>query len=238
MEPRIDAEPSSPTAERSIPPLLTFSRKFLGGSLASISSVSSSGSEFPDEEAETEDRLFIAVDESNRDELRELFEDASDRALEVLLQIMITRTWSDNGSAQRRYFFEEDAIKDAEALMGCSTAHLNVLQISIFQGEEELALDILDYFHRATEKLGGRRALLHEFLAHQFGYRNTSLHLAAFMGMADLCRRLLELGANSTVRNSRNFRPVDCTNDEGVRQQFLQFKHGWGREARLAAVRI
>lgn len=206
-------------------PFLSYqTRKFLGGSISSISSVSSTSSEFPDEEVETEDRLFIAVDELNRDGLRELFDGASNRSLEMLLQIMLTRTWNDHGG--RRYFFDAEAVKDADVLLGCSTSNLNVLQICVLQGDEEMALDILDYFYRATEKLGGRKALVHEFLAHQFGFGNTVLHLAAFMGMSELCRRLLELGASPNSRNSRNFRPLDCANEEDARQQFLDFKHG------------
>ncbi|KAI9005079.1 hypothetical protein DFJ74DRAFT_407660 [Hyaloraphidium curvatum] len=170
----------------------------------------------------------MCCDEADRAGLRELFEGASNRTLEVLLQIMITRTWNDHGG--RRYFFDADAVKDAEALLGCSTANLNVLQICVLQGEEDMALDLLEHFYGATEKLGGRKALVPDFLAHQFGHGNTALHLAAFMGMADLCRRLLELGASASAPNSRNIKPVDCTNEEEVRQQFLKFKnHHQGR---------
>jgi hypothetical protein len=212
------------TAPPSSVPFLSKSRNLLGGSISSISSVSSASSEYPDEEVEIEEQLFLAIDDGNRDALRELFE-GSPRTLEILLQILLTRSYTDRKIKDGKYNFDPEDVGLAEAFLGSSLAQLNGLQMAIMndEAEEELALDLLDYFFRATETLGGRKALLHEFLAHQFGNGNTSLHLAAFMGMEQVCRRLLELGASLTRANSRGLRPLDCTLAPGVKELFLHF---------------
>ncbi|MCQ9191633.1 ankyrin repeat domain-containing protein, partial [Escherichia coli] len=45
---------------------------------------------------------------------------------------------------------------------------------------------------------------------HTWGYRNTSLHLAAFFGMPTLVQLLLDLGADPLVINRKNMAPADC----------------------------
>ena len=90
--------------------------------------------------------------------------------------------------------------------------NLNAVHVCCMLGEDELALDILDFIHLKTEELESKKLLL-EFIGRIFGDGNTVLHLASFYGMADLVTKLIELGANSNKQNERMYRPVDCACD-------------------------
>ncbi|ORY51480.1 ankyrin [Rhizoclosmatium globosum] len=53
-----------------------------------------------------------------------------------------------------------------------------------------------------------------------WGDGNTVLHLASFLGMSDLVKRLLELGANPNKKNGRLYKPVDCCDTDETRNVF------------------
>ncbi|KAI8615986.1 hypothetical protein BC830DRAFT_1063856, partial [Chytriomyces sp. MP71] len=53
-----------------------------------------------------------------------------------------------------------------------------------------------------------------------WGDGNTILHLASFLGMSELVKRLLELGANPNKRNGRMYKPVDCADTDETRRMF------------------
>ncbi len=86
-------------------------------------------------------------------------------------------------------------------------------------GEEEVATMILEFVNRITEEMEAKK-VLYEFMGRTWGAGNTVLHLAAFMGMSDLVKRLLELGANPSKLNERKYKPVDCADDTVTRNMF------------------
>ncbi|KAL2911567.1 hypothetical protein HK105_208966 [Polyrhizophydium stewartii] len=100
-----------------------------------------------------------------------------------------------------------------------SMEHLNAIQIACILGDEEIAIDILDFVVRVTEEIDARK-VLYEFMGRVWGNGNTVLHLASFLGMSDLVKRLLELGAAAGKINDRKYRPVDCADDDLTRSMF------------------
>jgi ankyrin repeat protein len=100
-----------------------------------------------------------------------------------------------------------------------SVSHLNALHVACILGEEDLSLDILDFFKKTTDELEAKKLLL-EFLGRQWGNGNTILHLASFNGMCELVRKLIECGANPNKKNERSYTPVDCADDPETRNVF------------------
>jgi hypothetical protein len=98
---------------------------------------------------------------------------------------------------------------------------LNALQVSCVLGEEDIALDILEFVVRITEEIQSKK-ILYEFMGRMWGDGNTTLHLASFMGMT----HLLELGAAKSKLNDRKYKPVDCTNDQETREVFERIEEG------------
>ena len=106
-----------------------------------------------------------------------------------------------------------------------SLENLNALQIACLLGEEDIALDILEFVTRITEEIQSKK-ILYEFMGRIWGDGNTTLHLASFMGMTDLVTQLLELGATKGKSNNRKYKPVDCTNDQQTREVFETIEEG------------
>jgi hypothetical protein len=100
-----------------------------------------------------------------------------------------------------------------------SLEHLNGIQIACILGDEELALDILEFVAQVTEVIEAKK-VLYEFMGRVWGNSNTTLHLASFMGMGDLVKRMIELGAATTRLNDRHYKPVDCADDEATTKIF------------------
>ncbi len=88
-----------------------------------------------------------------------------------------------------------------------------MLNICCLLGEEEIAIEILIFLQKVTEEFELKKPFL-EFIGRIWGDGNNALHFASFMGMSDLVRRLLELGAASNKRNERQYKPVDCAADD------------------------
>jgi hypothetical protein len=57
------------------------------------------------------------------------------------------------------------------------------------------------------------KVLLLEFMGRTCGHGNTLLHLASFMGMSKLVRKLIEAGASVYKKNHRDYKPVDLVED-------------------------
>lgn len=74
-------------------------------------------------------------------------------------------------------------------------------------GEEDIAIDILDFVYQHTHAKH-KKLLLMEFLGKIWGDGNTVLHLASFQGMSDLVRRLLDCGANVMKKNGRGYKVI------------------------------
>ncbi|KAI8835877.1 hypothetical protein BC829DRAFT_365300, partial [Chytridium lagenaria] len=102
---------------------------------------------------------------------------------------------------------------------------LNAIQIACLLGDDEIASDILDFVHSVTEEIEARK-VLYEFMGRVWGNGNTVLHLASFLGMSDLVKRLIELGANPNKKNERNYKPVDCADDDRTRNMFNTVTEG------------
>ncbi|KAL3895769.1 MAG: hypothetical protein SGCHY_004497 [Lobulomycetales sp.] len=86
-------------------------------------------------------------------------------------------------------------------------------------GDEDVALEILEFVSNFTQEIDAKK-ILYEFMGRVWGNGNTVLHLASFMGMCDLVKRLLELGAAQNKVNERKYKPVDCADDDEMRKMF------------------
>lgn len=111
-----------------------------------------------------------------------------------------------------RSFLATGNIKDLN-FVNESVKNLNMLHVCCILGDEDLALELLDFIHRITDELESKKPLL-EFIGRLWGDGNTVLHLASFMGLDQLVVKLIELGANTNKKNERQYRPVDCVADE------------------------
>ncbi|KAI9222246.1 hypothetical protein BC828DRAFT_36142 [Blastocladiella britannica] len=168
-----------------------------------------------DEAAALASTLLDAIDAGDRDAVPKLLGSASSAAAD---QVLATFTVP---NTDKKYSHEPEIMADVEELLGASTARLNLIQIACFLGEEDIALDILNYLATEAEEIGSKYALV-TFLTSMWGNGNTTLHLAAFLGMGDLVGRILELHPSlAAKRNDRKYKPVDCTDDEVTRVKFL-----------------
>ena len=100
-----------------------------------------------------------------------------------------------------------------------SLENLNALQIACLLGEEEIALEILEFVNRISDEIDAK-IILYEFMGRIWGDGNTVLHLASFVCMDELVGKLLELGAAPGKVNNRKYLPVDCASDDGTRVMF------------------
>jgi hypothetical protein len=163
-------------------------------------------------------KLLDAINSTSRSLLAKFLTTASPSSV---LQILLSFTY---GNESCRYHHEAEVVKAATELLGASCTTLNCIQIACFLGDEELACDIVDYVATEAQAMDARK-VLYEFLGRVWGDGNTTLHLASFMGMSELVRRMLELGANPNKRNGRGYRAVDCADDELTRARFQRIAH-------------
>ncbi|KAJ3319373.1 hypothetical protein HDU76_000575 [Blyttiomyces sp. JEL0837] len=168
------------------------------------------GTDF-DDPAELERIIFTAINDGDRETLQDLFK--SHPSPTSILQLLLTTTYPNTDDF---YKHDPDVISDAQELLGASLEHLNAIQIACILGDEEIALDILDFVTTITEEIQARK-VLYEFMGRVWGNGNTVLHLASFLGMSDLVRKLLEMGANPNKKNERMYKPVDCADDDETR---------------------
>ncbi|KAI7879697.1 hypothetical protein K492DRAFT_208052 [Lichtheimia hyalospora FSU 10163] len=101
--------------------------------------------------------------------------------------------------------FNKEIRAESMRLFGVSVKDLNAVQVALFHGNEDLACQVVRF---VSEQATANELRL--FLNHTWGYRNSSLHLAAFFGMPTLVQLLLDLGADSMVINRKNMAPADC----------------------------
>jgi hypothetical protein len=172
--------------------------------------------EWPDDQSELGKIIFSAINEGDRERLQHLLNHHPSSTL--LLQLLLTTTYPNHDGF---YAQDPDVIQDANELLGQSVSNLNAIQIACLLGDEDIASDILEFVAKITEEIGSKKVLL-EFVGRVWGGGNTVLHLASFLGMGDLVKRLLELGANPNKRNDRNYRPVDCADDDVTRKMFTE----------------
>ncbi|KAI9207888.1 uncharacterized protein BJ171DRAFT_596312 [Polychytrium aggregatum] len=174
---------------------------------SSDASINSASSNATDDPAELERLIFSAINDGDRDGLIEILENPSSST--AILQLMLTTSYP---NADHFYKHDPEVQQDADELLGQSVENLNAIQIACILGDEEIASDILEFVVRITEEIEARK-VLYEFMGRVWGNGNTVLHLASFLGMCELVARLLELGANPNKKNERQYKPVDCTND-------------------------
>ncbi|KAJ3042250.1 hypothetical protein HDV00_007616 [Rhizophlyctis rosea] len=140
--------------------------------------------------------------------------------LTLLLQILLTTSLPNPPNTPTSYTLDPEITPIQHLLLGPSLQNLNLIQLAVLLGEEDIALDILNFVAYATEAIESRK-ILYEFMGRVFGNGNGVLHLASFQGMSEVVRRMLELGATAVRKNECGNRPVDCTDDEVTREVFL-----------------
>ncbi|KAJ3095201.1 hypothetical protein HDU97_007152 [Phlyctochytrium planicorne] len=164
--------------------------------------------------AELERKIFTAINDGNREALQNIFQKFPSST--EILSLLLTTTYQ---NTEGTYKHDPDVLTDACELLGDSMEHLNAIQIACVLGDEEIASDILEFVYKVTEEIEARK-VLYEFMGRVWGNGNTVLHLASFLGMSDLVKRLIELGANPNKKNERSYKPVDCADDDGTRIMF------------------
>ncbi|KAJ3376829.1 hypothetical protein HDU92_008971, partial [Lobulomyces angularis] len=158
--------------------------------------------------------IFTAINEGNKEKLVEIFNTYPNDT--KILQLLLTTAYPND---DKFYRHDPDVLKDATELLGESCHSLNALHIACMLGDEEIATEILQFVANFTEEIQTKK-ILYEFMGRIWGNGNTVLHLAAFMGMSDLVKRLLELGAAPNKLNDRKYKPVDCADDDVTRDYF------------------
>ncbi|TPX36687.1 hypothetical protein SmJEL517_g01382 [Synchytrium microbalum] len=191
-------------------------QKTISRSSSSSSTNSIQHDEWPDDSTELGKMIFSAINDGDRDKLAHILNDHPSSTL--LLQLLLTTAYPNHDAF---YAHDPDVIQDANELLGAPVSNLNAIQIACILGDEDIATDILEFVARITEEIEAKKILL-EFVGRVWGAGNTVLHLASFLGMADLVKRLLELGANPNKKNDRNYRPVDCADDDVTRKPFTE----------------
>ncbi|KAF9432996.1 hypothetical protein BGZ76_010022 [Entomortierella beljakovae] len=159
-------------------------------------------------------QILDAIDQEDRTELDRILH-AFDFA--IVVQTLVTWNFS---NPDNKYRHDPDILLDAKELLGPTVDHLNLIQIACFTLNEEMALDMLNFVAKASEELESKK-ILYEFMGKMWGDGNTTLHLASFLGMADLTKRLLDLGANVYKMNDRKYKPVDCADENTTMSLFL-----------------
>ncbi|KAI9493535.1 hypothetical protein BDB00DRAFT_872214 [Zychaea mexicana] len=100
--------------------------------------------------------------------------------------------------------------QEAVRKFGKPATDLNALQLALLLKSFSIAFQLLLFLRQHASP-----AELSQFVNHVWGQRNTSLHLACFWNMHRLVRLLVDLGADTKVRNVRLVAPPDCcTNSE------------------------
>ncbi|KAL7753727.1 hypothetical protein RI367_000658 [Sorochytrium milnesiophthora] len=160
--------------------------------------------------AATERALFAAIADGNRQDVAALLNaDNGDLVMRVLLMSIAPNT-------DKAFNHDPDILPDANELLGPSVQRLHPIQAACLLGDEEIALDILEYVAKLCE-LPENAFYKRMFLNQDWGNGNTTLHLASFLGMSDLVKRLIELGASVVRKNERKYSPIDCADDNKTR---------------------
>lgn len=167
------------------------------------------------EEEDIAEILFYSITNGEKETLDNLFELSGDSI--SFIQTLICIQYANN--VEPIYDFDEEDIAPAHELLGSSVVNLNALHMAIILGDEEMAVDILNYFKKYSEK-SNSKMLLREFMGRTWGAGNTALHLASFMEMSEVVALLLKLGASKNKRNDKGNRPQDCTFDPTVAELF------------------
>ncbi|KAG0042473.1 hypothetical protein BGZ83_000415, partial [Gryganskiella cystojenkinii] len=158
--------------------------------------------------------MLDAIEQEDRSELDRVL-----HAFDFAIVIQTLVTWN-LSNTDGRYRHDPDILLDAKELLGPTVDHLNLIQIACFLFNEEMALDMLNFVAKASDELESKK-ILYEFMGKMWGDGNTTLHLASFLGMADLTKRLLDLGANVYKMNDRKYKPVDCADENTTLTLFL-----------------
>ncbi|KAI9310243.1 hypothetical protein BX666DRAFT_1289058 [Dichotomocladium elegans] len=140
--------------------------------------------------------------------------DAAARIKDSLLQSTFHNNRARFAPSQKHkvlQFSNKALLPQAHCKLGKSIKNLNCIQIAMLQDHEPLACALFLFIRdRATaEELGA-------FMNDCWSNRNTTLHMACFLGMADLVRLYVEAGAALSPKNGRGLTPAECTSREDI----------------------
>ncbi|EPZ32339.1 hypothetical protein ROZALSC1DRAFT_27495 [Rozella allomycis CSF55] len=103
--------------------------------------------------------------------------------------------------------YEGEIELDAYKFLGAYIGSVTGLHAAIIWGQDDLAKEIID--KSFTDDLDIT-----------FGGNNTALHLATLYGAGEVVKILLARGANSNIRNSKEFTPIDINDDFKIMKYF------------------
>ncbi|KAI9291279.1 hypothetical protein K502DRAFT_358186 [Neoconidiobolus thromboides FSU 785] len=134
-----------------------------------------------------------------------------------------------NQSEQLKKQFPKEHLKDAQIFLGLNFKDLNLIQFMILQleeEEEELIIYFIKYLIKLFQYYNSVLYLdLDDFLLQLVFYqcfdKNTILHYASFFTMLDLVELLLKLGSNPNLKNCLKYTPVDCVDNNDLRNLFF-----------------
>ena len=93
------------------------------------------------------------------------------------------------------------------------------MHIACILGDEDIACALLDFIIDVISEMDSK-LLLFEILGRHCGSGNTLLHLASYMGMSVLVRKLIESGASIHKKNELMYKPVDLAIDQDTLNVF------------------
>ncbi|KAK9767606.1 hypothetical protein K7432_002492 [Basidiobolus ranarum] len=138
----------------------------------------------------------------------------------IILYTLLFDTWM---SREGCFKFNSDLTTQADVLLGGTVDNLNFLQLACLYSREKIALQILDFLSKELNKRESKD-LLFNTISHVWGRGNTTLHLASFVGLTTLVKRLLELDMNPYVKNDLGYSSVDCATEHETKKVFWRFR--------------
>ena len=123
------------------------------------------------------DDLFSAIKKNDKESVRALLQNKS--------LLTIKKKFAD-------VQYPSDVANDGYKFLGAFIGSVTPLQLSMFLHHDAIAAEIIE-------------SSFAEHLNEPFGQGNTALHLAALLGTGELIQKLLNSGADPTIKNTKGY---------------------------------